>query len=250
MNIEEAKAAGAMALFGEKYGDEVRVLTIGDESMELCGGTHVKNTSEILLFKIISEGGIGSGIRRIEAITGEAAYQWTLERQQILEKSAKLLKVKPEDVTQRLEQLQDEYKEVQKNHEKLREVMLNHEVEGMLVKVQHESIGNLRILATTLEATSMEELRIVGDLLKRKGGSYVALLAANPQPDKVLWLALASADAVAQGAHAGMLVKTAAQITGGNGGGKPDMAQAGGTDPSKIREAIQAALETLREQLS
>lgn len=250
MNLEEAKAAGAMALFGEKYGDEVRVLTIGDESMELCGGTHVKNTSEILLFKIVSEGGIGSGIRRIEAITGEAAYQWTLERQQILERSAKLLKVKPEDITQRLEQLQDEYKEVQKNHEKLREVMLNHEVEGMLVKVQHESIGNLRILATTLEATSMEELRIVGDMLKRKGGSYVALLAAKPQPDKVLWLALASADAVAQGAHAGMLVKTAAQITGGNGGGKPDMAQAGGNDPNKIREAIQAALETLREQLS
>ena len=249
MGTEEAKNVGATALFGEKYGDVVRVLSIGEESKELCGGTHVNNTAEILQFKIISEGSVGSGLRRIEALTGDAAYEWMLGKQKVLYSLGKTLKTKEEELPQKIEQLSEELHKAEQELKQFKELVLGEKFKGMLLKVRDNKIGNYDVIATQVDVESMDELRQFGDAIKREIPSYIALLAAAPAPDKVFLLGLASDNAVKSGVHMGELVKIVAQETGGNGGGKPNMAQAGGKDGSRISEGLKKALEKLKGQL-
>ena len=249
MNIDEAKASGAMALFGEKYDDEVRVLSIGEVSKELCGGSHVRNSAEILSFKILSEGGIGSGVRRIEAISGDLVYQWMLEKEEVLDQVAKTIKSKADEIPQKLAQVMTEYKNMEQRLKRLEELRLNEKVKGLLLKFQDEKLGNFNVIASQVDVKSMDELRKIGDEIKKDFQSFVAILAAVPEPDKVIILTLASKNAVENGAHAGELAKIFAQETGGNGGGKPDMAQAGGKDPAKMKVGLEKTLARLKEQL-
>ena len=249
MSIEDAKAAGAMALFGEKYGDVVRVLSIDDASKELCGGTHVGNTAEILQFKIISEGSVGSGLRRIEAVTGDNAYEWMLEKQKTLMKMSKMLKTKEDELPQKISQFMADIQETEQKLKRLKDMMFSEKSRGLMLKMQNSRIGEFDVIATVVEAESMEELRQYGDEIRKNVPSFTALLASCPEPDKVLIFGIASDNAVQAGVHVGELVKTIAQETGGNGGGKPNMAQAGGKDPDKLRGGFGKALQTLKNQL-
>lgn len=249
MTSDAARASGAVALFGEKYGNIVRVLSIGDTSKELCGGTHVRNTAEILNFKIVSEGSIGSGIRRIEAVTGSSAYEWMLEKQKTLSEVSKLLKTKEEDLVSKIEQWLKENHETEQKLKRFKEIMTGEKTKGLLLTIRDQKLDSFNILATLVEAESMDELRSIGDTIKKEVPSFVAILAANPQPDKIFILGLASDDAVKSGVHVGELVKVLAQETGGNGGGKPNMAQAGGKNPAKLRDGLEKTLDKLREQL-
>lgn len=250
MNIDEAKSAGAMALFGEKYGDVVRVLSIGDESKELCGGTHIGNTSEILLFKIISEGSVGSGLRRIEAVTGDEAYKWTLAKQKTLAELSKVMKTKEDELPNRIGQFLEEFRDVEQRLKKMKENLLGEKFRGLLIKARDERIGNIDLIVSLVEdVESMEELRQIGDQIRKESQSFVAILAAIPSPDKVVIFGLASDHAVESGANVGELVKIIAQETGGNGGGKANTAQAGGKDVQKLKSGFEKALEQLRKQL-
>ena len=249
MSIEDAKESGATALFGEKYGDIVRVLSIGEMSKEFCGGTHVRNTSEILSFKILSEGGIGSGVRRIEAISGDLVYQWMLEKEAVLSQVAEMIKSKIDEIPQKLSSMMSESKEREEKLKRLENMNLNEKVKGLLLKFQDERIGTFNVIAAQVDAASMDELHKIGDEIKKDFQSYVAILAIAPEPEKVQILVLASKNAVENGIHAGELAKVFAQELGGNGGGKADMAQAGAKNPEKVQEGLQKTLEVLRKQL-
>lgn len=242
-SIEEAKAMGAMALFGEKYGDIVRVVQVGKYSLELCGGCHVTNTSAIGLFNIISEGGIGAGTRRIEAVTGKAAYKRLNEQIQILQQAGELLKIQPKDVTVKIRALQSELKELAKENESLK-AKLGHIAAGNLIDSVQE-INGVKLVAKNIPGSDMNQLRNMVDDLKEKLGSGVILLGSG-QEDKVQLIAGVTKDLVAKGFHAGKLIKEAATICGGGGGGRPDMAQAGGKDPEKLDEAIAFAQEWVK----
>ncbi|MGR9049273.1 alanine--tRNA ligase [Halobacillus faecis] len=239
-SIEEAKAKGAMALFGEKYGDTVRVVQVGDYSLELCGGCHVMNTAEIGLFKIISESGIGAGTRRIEAVTAKDAYLYMNGKEALLKKAGQQLKTKPEQVPERIEVLHKEMKDLQKENESLSAKLSNMEASNILDEV--EEINGVKVLAKQVDVKDMNALRTMVDDLKQKLDSGMILLAA-PNGDKVQLIAGVSKDLVEKGYHAGQLIKEAATRCGGGGGGRPDMAQAGGKDASKIPEALQYAKE-------
>lgn len=236
--IDEAKEMGAMALFGEKYGDIVRVVQVGDYSIELCGGCHVDNTAEIGLFKIITETGIGAGTRRIEAVTSKRAYEYVNKKIGILKTSARLLKTNDDKVPERITGLHEDMKVLKKENESLRTKLLNRESTSMLEKTK--TINNVNILAQKANAKDMNQLRNMVDDLKQKLGSGVILLAAENNK-KVQLAAGVSKDLIEKGLHAGHLIKEAASICGGGGGGRPDMAQAGGKDPQKIDEALQFA---------
>ncbi|MEK3890630.1 alanine--tRNA ligase [Bacillus sp. FSL K6-3431] len=234
-NIEEAKAMGAMALFGEKYGNIVRVVAIDGYSLELCGGCHVTNTSAIGLFKIVSEAGIGAGTRRIEAVTGEAAYELMngeIERIQVI---SGLLKTKPKDVVNRTEMLLNELKELQREKESLTAKLANIEAGSMLDHIQE--VEGIKVVVHQVQAADMNTLRNMADDLKQKLGSGIIVLASG-QNGKVNIIAAVTKDLIEKGYHAGKLVKEVATRCGGGGGGRPDMAQAGGKDPSKIEEAL------------
>lgn len=233
--IEEAKEMGAMALFGEKYGDIVRVVQISDYSMELCGGCHVRNTSEIGLFKITSEGGIGAGTRRIEAVTSKNAYEFLNNKLDILHASAQMVKVNEEKLPERIEGLYRDIKELQKENESLSAKLSNVEASSILDQV--DSINDIQLLAQKVNVKDMNQLRNMVDDLKQKLGSGIILLAAENN-QKVQLAAGVSKDLIQRGLHAGNLIKQAAQVCGGGGGGRPDMAQAGGKDPDKIDEAL------------
>ncbi len=235
--IAEAKAMGAMALFGEKYGDEVRVVQVGDYSLELCGGCHVRNTAEIGLFKIVSESGIGSGVRRIEAVTGRGAYLYMEQQLQLLKESAGLLKSGIADVPKRVEGLLQQLKEVGRENESLRGKLSS--VEAGSLTDQVKTVGGVTLLAAQVNASDMDSLRTIVDQTKAKLGSAVIVLGAVSE-DKVNLVAAVTPDLIAKGHHAGKLIKEAAAICGGGGGGRPDMAQAGGKDPSRLKEALQA----------
>ncbi|MBP2256594.1 alanine--tRNA ligase [Virgibacillus alimentarius] len=238
--IEEAKAMGAMALFGEKYDSIVRVVQIGDYSIELCGGCHVQNTAEIGLFKIISESGIGAGTRRIEAVTSKNAYKYVNEKLHLLQTSAQLLKVKEENIPDRLHSLFIEMKEGQKENESLNSKLAN--MEASTILDQTKTINDVQVLAQKVQAKDMNQLRKMVDDLKQKMGSGVILLAAENN-QKVQLASGISKDLIDRGFHAGKLIKHAAQVCGGGGGGRPDMAQAGGKNPQKINEALNAVKE-------
>ncbi|WP_077299344.1 alanine--tRNA ligase [Virgibacillus pantothenticus] len=243
--LEEAKKMGATALFGEKYGDIVRVVQIGDYSIELCGGCHVVNTSEIGLFKIVTESGIGAGTRRIEAVTSKQAYEFITGKLGLLQQAAQLVKAKDEAVPEKIEVLYHEIKQLQKETESLQAKLANKETATMLEEV--ETIDGVQVLAKKVEVQDMNQLRNMVDELKRKLDSGMILLAMENN-NKVQLAAGVSKDLIEQGYHAGHLIKKAAQACGGGGGGRPDMAQAGGKDPSKIAEALHVAKLYIEEK--
>nr|WP_285865209.1 alanine--tRNA ligase [Lederbergia lenta] len=242
-NIEEAKEMGAMALFGEKYGNIVRVVAIDDYSLELCGGCHVTNTSAIGLFKIVSEAGIGAGTRRIEAVTGEAAYQLMNGEMERLQTVATLLKTKPNDIVHRTEILLSDLKDLQRENESLTAKLANIEAGSMLNHIQE--VNGIKVVANKVQAADMNTLRNMADDLKQKLGSGIIVLA-SAQNDKVNIIAAVTKDLIEKGYHAGKLVKEVAVRCGGGGGGRPDMAQAGGKDPSKIEEAIASVTDWVK----
>lgn len=246
MGVEDAKKAGAMALFGEKYGDEVRVVSMGDFSKELCGGTHVNNTREIGLFKIISEGGVAAGVRRIEALTGQGAIAYYKEMEEQLLLVSKLAKTEPSKLADKVQALLDEIKALQSENEKLKQKIANNAASNVLE--QSVSVGEFTVLPVKMEGIDMNALRNLGDDLKQKIGKGVVVLA-SAQDGKVNLIAMATDDAMKAGAHAGNLIKEIASLVGGGGGGRPNMAQAGGKNPAGIDDALKKAVEVVTKQL-
>ena len=235
-DIETAKGMGAMALFGEKYGKEVRVVNVGDWSIELCGGNHVKNTEAIGIFKIISESGIGAGVRRIEAVTGKEAYEFLQEKEnQVLEIAQIVKSTQLKDVVNKVEQLQQQLRELHKENEQLASKLANQQA-GDLFKDVKESNG-ITYIATQVSVKDMNQLRQLADQWKQKAVSEVLVLATKNE-DKVNLLVAASPEAIAKGVKAGDLIKGIAPKVGGGGGGRPDMAQAGGKNPAGIPDAL------------
>ncbi|MBC8080950.1 MAG: alanine--tRNA ligase, partial [Gorillibacterium sp.] len=243
-SIDEAKAMGATALFGEKYGDIVRVVRVGDYSMELCGGCHVGSTAEIGLLKIVSETGIGSGVRRMEAVTGRHAYEYVEQQLQLLEQSAALLKTHVQDVPKRIEGLLGQLRESNRENDSLKSKLMNAEAGSL--NDQIKEIGGIQVLSALVDAPDMDALRSVLDQLKGKISSGVIVLGAG-SGDKVNLIAMVTPDLIARGYHAGKIVKAAAAVCGGGGGGRADMAQAGGKDASKLAEALLAAEAVIAE---
>ena len=234
-DINEAKAMGAMALFGEKYGKIVRVVQVGEYSLELCGGCHVDNTSAIGLFKIVSEAGIGAGTRRIEAVTGQAAYQQLTDQIHLLKEAASKLKTNPKDVTTRIDSLLTEVKQLQRENESLAAKLSNIEAGNLVDRVK--MVNEVPVLAASIPNVDMNNLRTMADELKQKIGSVVLVLGSVNE-GKVNIIAGVTKDLMDKGYHAGKIVKEVASICGGGGGGRPDMAQAGGKDPSKLNDAL------------
>ncbi|NLM52235.1 MAG: alanine--tRNA ligase [Firmicutes bacterium] len=243
--LEEAKEMGATALFEEKYGDAVRIIRVGDYSMELCGGTHVSSTGEIGLFKIVSEASIGAGLRRIEAITGKAAYNWFTARNELLERAASALKTKPEQLLDRISALQAENKELEREKQQLQLKLAGEKVDELLPLVSEKT--GVPVLAAEVSAGNMEMLRDLADRLKNKMSSGIIVLGAVSE-GKVLLVAAITKDLVEAGYHAGKLIGQVAKIAGGGGGGRPDMAQAGGKDPAKLKEALTKVEEFVQAQ--
>ncbi len=245
--IAEAKALGAMALFGEKYGDIVRVVRVGDYSLELCGGCHVRNTSQIGLFKLVSEGGIGSGVRRIEAVTGRYAYGYLDDQLGLLKDAAALLKSSVADVPRRVEALQGELRQAQRDNESLQGKLSRLEAAELVSSAK--KVGEATLLAAQVNAGGMDALRGVADELKTKLESAVLVLGAV-DGEKVNLIVAVTPDLVKRGLHAGKLIKEIAAICGGGGGGKPELAQAGGKEPAKLAEALKAAESLVSAQIS
>ncbi|CAM4202485.1 alanyl-tRNA synthetase [Paenibacillus endophyticus] len=244
-SLNEAKAMGAMALFGEKYGDEVRVVQVGSYSLELCGGCHVGNTSQIGLFKLLSESGIGSGVRRIEAVTGKHAYNYLEGQFELLKQSAGLLKANANDVPKRIEALFGQVKELTRDNESLQAKLSR--IEAGSLEQNAKTVDGITVLCAQVNAPSMDALRGIVDELKLKLESSVIVLGAIAD-GKVNLAAAVSADLIKKGFHAGKIVKEAAVHCGGSGGGRPDMAQAGGKDTSKLEEALKLAEELVLNQ--
>ena len=248
MSFEDAKKTGAMALFGEKYGDTVRVVSMGDFSIELCGGTHVSNTGNIGSFKIVSESGIAAGVRRIEAITGAGVKKYYDELESELEKAAKAAKCEPKALAEKIASLMDEIKKLNSENEKLKSKLANDSL-GDVSNAAVE-IGSFKYIGTKVEDVDMNALRNLGDKLKGQIGSGIVVLASSQGADKVNLIAMATDDAIKAGAHAGNLIKEIASLVGGGGGGRPNMAQAGGKNAAGIDEALKKALEVAKTQLN
>jgi alanyl-tRNA synthetase len=245
MAYDEAIKAGAMALFGEKYGDQVRVLGIGS-STELCGGTHVTRTGDIGLFKIVSEGGVAAGIRRVEAVTGEHALALVQSLAARVNEAATALKVQPEEITQRIAQVQDQVKALEKELASLKAKMASGQGDDLLA--QAVDIHGIKVLAVTLENADVNTLRAVMDKMKDKLKT-AAIVLASVSDGKVSLIAGVTADSTSK-VKAGDLVNFVAQHVGGKGGGRPDMAQAGGTDPSGLPAALAAVSQWVSERVS
>ena len=246
MSIEDAKKAGAMALFGEKYGESVRVVSMGDFSKELCGGTHVANTGIISTFKIISEGGVAAGVRRIEALTGKGAFQYYKEVEEELHKAAKVAKTEPAKLAEKIESLLEEIKALHSENEKLKDKLAKNAVGDVMDKVVE--VGTFKVLPVKMEGIDMNALRNLGDELREKIKSGVVVLA-SAKDGKVNLIAMATDDAMKAGAHAGNLIKEIAVCVGGGGGGRPNMAQAGGKNPDGMEKALEKAVEVVKAQL-
>ena len=247
MSIDEAKKTGAMALFGEKYGDKVRVVNMGGYSIELCGGTHVANTADIHQFKILSEGGISAGVRRIEALTDKGVSAYLADKEEKLNKAAAVLKTNPDEVPERIAKLLEEMKALKSENEALKAKIANASAGNIMDKLVE--VKGVKVLAAETADMDMNSLRRMGDQLKDKLGEGVIVLA-SAKDGKVSLVAMATPAAVAAGAHAGNIIKKAASIVGGGGGGKPAMAQAGGKDPSKIGECVSAIPGIIEEMLA
>ena len=246
MSLEDAKKTGAMALFGEKYGDKVRVVSMGDYSIELCGGTHVSNTSTISYFKIISESGISAGVRRIEALTGTGLMKHYADVEKKLHEAAKVAKTEPKNLVKRIETLNEEIKALSSENEKLKAKMANASVGDVMSQVVE--VNGVKLLATKVADVDMNGLRNLGDQLKDKMGGGVVVLVSTTG-DKANVIVMADDDAISKGAHAGNMIKEIAKLVGGGGGGRPNMAQAGGKNPAGVDEAVAKAKEILEAQI-
>ena len=246
MTIDEAKKTGAMALFGEKYGDTVRVVQMGDFSSELCGGTHVKNTSNISAFKIVSESGVAAGVRRIEALTGAGLIAHFNQVEETLKEAAALLKVSPADVVKRITALQEEVKTLSKENDKLKAKIAKAAAGD--VTSEAEDVNGIKVLVKALSGVDMNGMRDLGDEAKQKLGEAV-ILYATENDGKVNLMATATEGAIKKGAHAGNLIKEVASLVGGGGGGRPNMAQAGGKNPAGIPDALKKAKEVIISQI-
>ena len=246
MSVEEAKKTGAMALFGEKYGDEVRVVSMGDFSKELCGGTHVAHTGDIRAFKILAESGVAAGVRRIEAITGDHVIAYYAQLDKELAEIAALLKTTPAGITEKIEHLQKQVKELQGENESLKSKAAKEALGDVMDQVKE--VSGVKLLATSVENVDMNGLRDLGDQLKEKIGDGVVVLASEKN-GKVNLIAMATDAAMQKGAHAGNLIKGIAALVGGGGGGRPNMAQAGGKNPAGIGAAIAEAEKVLAGQI-
>lgn len=247
MSIEEAKKTGAMALFGEKYGDTVRVVSMGDFSVELCGGTHVSNTGVIRAFKLISESGVAAGVRRIEAITGDSVFAYYKEMEDTVKKAASLLKTTPASLYDRLEGVLAEVKNLQGEIASFKSKAASEAAGDVMDKI--EEISGVKFLAVSVSGVDMNGLRDLGDQMKEKIKEGVIVLASETD-GKVNLLSMVTDEAMKKGAHAGNLIKAIAGKVGGGGGGKPNMAQAGGKNPAGIPDALSEAKNVLAGQIN
>lgn len=245
--IEEAKKMGAMALFGEKYGDVVRVVNMSDYSIELCGGTHLKNTSQVGLFKIVSETGVAAGVRRIEAVTGETAINVFKSYEEKLNKVANILKTNTNNIEKKIDFILLENKELKQKIDKLESKMAGSVIDDILSSV--EDIDGVKVVTSKLNNFDGNNLREIGDKLKEKIGSGVIVLASS-KDGKVNFVVMVTDDIVKKGVHAGNIVKEAAKLAGGGGGGRPNMAQAGAKDETKIEQSLLKAKEIIKQQLN
>ena len=247
MPIAEARALGAMALFGEKYGDVVRVVDVPGRSIELCGGTHISNTAKIGLFHIVSESSVAAGVRRIEAVTGYNLLDMIRSDKQLIADTAEAMKLaSPRDLAQRAAQLAAELRETQRQLEKAEAKLASGKTDALLAGATEQN--GIRIISAKMENATADELRKTADAIKADHGDVIAVLAAQAG-DKVTFCAVCGKDAVAKGAHAGNLVREVAKIAGGNGGGKPDLAMAGGKDTAKTEEALAQVLALAGAQI-
>ena len=247
MTVDEAKKTGAMALFGEKYGETVRVVSMGDFSKEFCGGTHVKNTSEIAAFKIISENGVAAGVRRIEALTGDNVFAYYRNLEKELLEAAKAAKATPATLTEKIEHMQAEIKALTSENESLKSKAAKEALGDVMDQIVE--VKGVKLLASAVDGVDMNGLRDLGDQLKEQLGEGVIVLASSCE-GKVNLIVMATDAAMKQGAHAGNLIRSIAGKVGGGGGGRPNMAQAGGKNPAGILEAIAEAKTALEAQLS
>ena len=246
MSISDAKNKGAMALFGEKYGEEVRVVSMGDYSIELCGGTHLTNTSQIGMFKILSEGGVAAGVRRIEAITGRSVYNYLKEKEEVISNVCSNLKTKEDSLSQKVTSLIEENKSLSKELHDMKTKMSLQAIDSVLdSKVD---VNGVNLITTKFEGMDMNTLKEVADNLRDKLVSGVVVLA-NIADDKLNLVVTSTKDAVDKGVHCGNIVKAIAQVAGGKGGGRPNMAQAGAPDVSKVDEVLNHASEVLKSQV-
>ena len=246
MTMDEAKKTGAMALFDEKYGESVRVVSMGDFSKEFCGGTHVKNTGDITTFKILSESGIAAGVRRIEALTGDNVFAYYQKLEEELDAAAKAAKTTPANLTEKIEHMMAEIKSLQSENESLKSKAAKEALGDVMNQVAE--VKGVKLLATKVDGVDMNGLRDLGDQLKAKLGEGVIVLVSG-MDNKVNLVAMATEGAMAKGAHAGNLIKGIAGLVGGGGGGRPNMAQAGGKDPAGIDKAIAEAKVVLEGQI-
>jgi alanyl-tRNA synthetase len=247
MPIAEAKEKGAVAMFGEKYGDQVRVMDVPGVSMELCGGTHVNNTAEIGLFKIVSETGVASGVRRIEAVAGPAVLEYLNVRDAVVRDLSDRFKAKPEELPERVTNLQTELRTTQKQLEALKSELALVKSTQLLDKA--ETVGDFKILVAELEGVDPASLQTAAERLLQKLGEGAVVLGSSPEAQKVSFVAAFSPGAIEKGLQAGKFIGGIAKICGGGGGGRPNLAQAGGRDPSKLKDAIAQAQEQLQAEL-
>jgi len=245
-NQSAAKEMGAVALFGEKYGESVRVVLVGDVSKELCGGSHVISTAEIGLFKIVSEAGIGSGIRRIEAVTGKGAIEYVNAREQLLVSAATVLKSRPEEIVLKVDSVVARVKELEHELTELTSKLAHGEVDALLASSQE--INGVQVVVGKVSINDPDGLRTVADMVRNRLTCGIVTLGSI-NGDKVNFVAMVTKEAIAKGLHAGNIVKEVSKITGGGGGGRPDMAQAGGKNPEKLADALQFALEVIKKQI-
>lgn len=245
MSLAEAKQTGAIAMFGEKYGDLVRVVKMGDFSLEFCGGTHVNSTGDISMIKIVSEGSIASGVRRVEALSGKKAWDYISKQIETLGEVSDKLKVKPADIGGQIEKLQSDLKAREKQNEALQEKLMTYKARELKDKAQQ--VGQFKFVSATLNdgGYTPDQLKLIASIIKDSGDNYITALASSTGPNQVSLVMGASTASVKAGIHAGNLVKEMAQIVGGSGGGRPDLAQAGGKDPSRINEALEKVREVV-----
>lgn len=243
---DEAVKEGAVALFTEKYGDKVRVVKIDDYSMELCGGTHVKNTNEIGIFKIVSESAVGAGLRRIEALTGLAAIKYLEEKEEILKEASDLLKAQDKEIVSKIESLQQVLKTKDKEIEQLKIKMASILANSLINSAI--SLDGIKVVVSKVEDYDSEALKALGDILKDKLKT-AAIVLASSTPEKAIFVGMATKDVVQKGINMGAVIKEVCKVSEGNGGGRPDMAQGTGKNPSKVEEALNKAIDIVKEQL-
>jgi alanyl-tRNA synthetase len=245
-SIAEAKQMGAMALFGEKYGDTVRVVKMGDYSIELCGGTHLATTSQSGLFKILSENGIAAGVRRIEAITGEKAYEYMKEEEKLIKEISEKLKVFPKESPKKIDAILAQLKETEKELTMLKSKLASGALDDVIANAKE--IKGVKCIVHSFDGMSVDDLRGVGDKLRDKFANSVVILTTT-EDDKISVVGMATKQAIAQGAHAGNIIKEVTKLAGGSGGGRPDMAQGGIKEAEKLHESLMKVEDILQGQL-